>query len=507
MSKNMRIDELYDKLADRFGVEEVVGADGGHPNMVVRPSIGYAKIRVGDYGSGVDDGFRRTMADTYSSIVAISKHFVTKPLYRITVANGEKRASVVTTNDHTCAVYNDLYREMMEDLHVRHVTWTESTFEKYSLGNLVSFKAAKDLNVGDKVPFFKDPFNDGENGDKVFIKAYETMAVVNNYGCDAAATVESVEEIDNSEGRFVYDIEVESGRHVYYANGILVHNSQFINLSPITRMKCREAGVDEGTRFSELPKDVRETVVKEAYHILDEVNANVERLIDGACHTSQGNVVHYSLEYIASEGFYFKPKHYIVHKVIEDDRPCDKFKYSGISVKKAEIPAEMKTFLKDIYEHTMTDDWHESDYVKRVEAAFNNYLSLDWNQLAYYRKYRTPKDSVSLTESVKGAGVHARAANIYNNLLKELGLGGKYPEISIGDEFRYSYVLPTNRYGVDVIGFKGSFPEEFRSIFTPDYITMFDKIFTKSLENYIRIMGYEKIDPSKRTEDPSFDIF
>ncbi len=498
----MRIDKLYDRLASKFGVS----VEGGG-NSVVRPSKGYAMVRVGDYGSGIDDGFKRSMADTYSPIVAVSKHFVRKPLYRITATRGGDRASVVTTNDHTCAVYNDLHREMLEDLNVRHVTWTEETWKKYRLSNLVSFKAARDVRVGDKVPFLRslgfEHFCKESDGANRLL----TMASIVSYGCDGVGTVESVEEIDNSKGCFVYDIEVAGDRHVYYANGILVHNSQFINLSPITKAKCREAGIDEGTRFSELPKDVREVVVKDAYHILDEVNANVERLINGACRTSRGNVLHYSLEYIASEGFYFKPKHYIVHKVIEDDRPCDKFKYSGISVKKAEIPAEMKTFLKDIYEHTMTDDWRESDYVKRVEAAFNNYLSLDWNQLAYYRKYRTPKDSVSLTESVKGAGVHARAANIYNNLLKELDLGGKYPEISIGDEFRYSYVLPTNRYGVDVIGFKGSFPEEFRNIFTPDYITMFGKIFTKSLENYIRIMGYEKIDPSKRTEDPSFDIF
>lgn len=443
----MRIDALFDRLAGMFGIEEV-GGDGGRPNEVVRPPSGYARVWVGEYGSDGGDG--------RSSIVAVSRHFVTKPLYRITASFGGVARSVTTTNDHTCAVYGD--------------------------GGEVLFKAAKELRVGDRVPV-----RDGDS--------------------DASAKVESVEEIDNSEGRFVYDMEVESGRHVYFADGVLVHNSQFINLSPVTKTKCREAGIPESTRFSALPAEVRESVVKDAYKILDAVNENVKTLIGNACHTSQGSVVHYSLEYVAAEGFYFKPKHYIVHKVIEDGRPCDKFKYSGISVKKAEIPAEMKTFLKDIYEHTMTDDWRESDYAKRVGDAFNRYMSLDWNGLAYYRKYRTPKDAVSLTESEKGAGAHARAVNIYNGILKELGLGGKYPEISVGDEFRYSYVLPTNRYGVDVIGFKGAFPKEFRDIFSPDYITMFNKIFTKSLENYVNIMGYERIDPSKRTEDPSFDIF
>jgi hypothetical protein len=487
----MKIEDLYEKLSKRFGFDKIPNYFNGHSNYVVRPTIGYAKVRVGDYGSDVDDYSKRTLSDTYSSIVAISKHFVTKPLYKITAvkdSDGEK-ISVITTNDHTCAVYNDVYHEMLKDIHERHITFTDETFKKYDSDKIISFKAAKDLKIGDIIPCSE-----------------EKMPILHHF-CDSSAKITAVEEIDNSEGRYVYDIEVESGRHVYYANGILVHNSQFINLSPITKTKCREFGISESTRFSELPENVRKAVVDDAYHILDIVNANVEKLINTNCHTSQGNVVHYSLEYIAAEGFYFKPKHYIVHKIIEDDLPCNKFKYSGISVKKAEIPAEMKSFLKEVYEHTMTDEWHESDYLKKVEEAFNKYNTLDWGQLAFYKKYRTKKEAVSMTESEKGAGAHARAVNIYNGLLKELNLGGKYPEISIGDEFRYSYVLPTNRYGVNVIGFKGEFPREFRDIFTPDYTTMFEKIFTKSLENYINIMGYEKIDPSKRTEDPSFDIF
>lgn len=489
----MRMDELYTRLVLKFGVKDVVNAENGRVNMVVRPKPGYVKVRVGDYGSG-KRGLGRTKADTYSSIVAISRHFVTKPLYRIVAEDGDgKEISVITTNDHTCAVYNGVYGDIVDAFVSAGTEIADETWERYSPYELIEFKAAKDVRAGDKIPHCSD--NDNGDGDGRYCR------------CDAAATVKSVEEIDNSDGRYVYDIEVESGRHVYYANGLLVHNSQFINLAPITHLKCREAGISESTRFSELPDCVRKAIIGEAYTILDIVNANVERLINENCHTTQGKVVHYSLEYIASEGFYFKPKHYIVHKIIEDDRPCNKFKYSGISVKKAEIPAEMKSFLKEIYEHTMTDDWFESDYVKKVEEAFNKYNTLDWGQLAFYKKYRTAKEAVSLTESEKGAGAHARAANIYNGLLKELGLGGKYPEISVGDEYRYSYVLPTNRYGVDVIGFKGEFPCEFREIFSPDYIKMFDKIFTSSLKNYVSIMGYERIDPSKRTENPDFDIF
>ena len=46
-----------------------------------------------------------------------------------------------------------------------------------------------------------------------------------------------------------------------------------------------------------------------------------------------------------------------------------------------------------------------------------------------------------------------------------------------------------------------------RLMFKPDYDKMFEKIFTKSLENYVKIMHYRTADPTKREEDPEFEIF
>lgn len=449
-----RIEDVFAALKERFG--STMEGSARNPNEVVRVPPGVARVRIGSHGTMTSAHPSRE--NSYSDIAVISRHVVSKDMYVVSVGTSDGVRTLATTDDHTCARLGD--------------------------DGSVVFCRASELAVGDRVPVAGPGVSDVEG------------------------TVVSVSVETPGEGGIpVYDVEVASGRHVYYANGVLVHNSQFMNLGPITRAKCREAGISEDTRFSALPDGVRKAVVDDAYHILDLVNDNVRRLIDSTCHTTQGCVLHYALEYIASEGFYFKKKHYIVHKVIEDDKPCDKFKYSGISVKKAEIPASMKTFLKDIYESTMTTEWTESDYVKAVAEAYRKYLSLDWGDMAYYRKLRTPKGVVSLVESEKGAGAHARAANFYNGLLEELGLGGKYPKIAIGDEMRYSYVIPSNAYGQDVVAFKGVFPDEFRKAFRPDYNKMFEKIFTKSLQNYVEIMGYDTYNPTRSVEDPSFDIF
>lgn len=455
---SMRFDRLFDDFSKRLAVEETESG-----NQIIHIPSGVLKVRVGNYGS--DD-----VNDTYSNVVCLSRHFVSKPIYIITVKSNcptENVSIVKTTADHTC---------------MKIVGDNDSgfTFEQVS---------AKDLKVGDFLCV---------NRPEMWFGADQ---------CDTKYAISDISVNDNKNGTWVYDLEVESSKHVYFANDVLVHNSQFINLAPITQCVVANNGKSSDTPFAMADEDEQKKVVKEAYHILDLANENVANLINRTCHTKHGDILHYSLEYIAAEGMYFKKKHYIVRKVLSDDLPCDKFKYSGISVKKAEIPASMKDFLKKIYETTMKDVWSEGRYRKEVEAAYNSFIQLDWNDIAYYRKYVTPKRTLSLTESEKGAGVHARSANFYNQLIDKIGIGGKYPKIGIGDEFRYIYILPTNVYGMDCIAFKGDFPDEFRSMFKPDYDKMFEKIFTKSLENYVKIMHYRTADPTKREEDPEFEIF
>ena len=504
---SIQFEKLWDALSKKLPVEEVHKSDT--PNFIIRVPKGKVRVRVGDYGSGVDNMFKRKRSDTFSDVVCISRHFVKKPIYTINVAYITKDCifKLRTTNDHTCAIYNEKYHELEEKIRNNRCI---ANPEDYTIDKTISFVSAKELKPGDCIPFLEptDELYDDFDGECLVTRNRDNGEITSkSYASDGVGVVDSVEVDENKDGMWVYDLEVSSGRHVYYANRILVHNSQFINIAPITQRKCREFGLAESTRFSALPDEAKQSIIKDAYHILDLVNANVEQLINTNCHTSQGKVLHYALEYIAAEGFYFKKKHYIVHKILSDDLPCDKFKYSGISVKKAEIPAEMKTFLKDIYESTMTQEWTEGDYVNSVNSAYRKFITLDWDKMSYYKKLRTPKVALSLTQSEKGAGAHARAANFYNGLIEELGLGGKYPVIGIGDEMRYSYILPTNVYGQDVIGFKDTFPDEFRSLFKPDYNKMFNKIFTKSLENYVNIMGYSTFDPTKAVEDATFDIF
>ena len=457
----MRFDHIFSEFSKILPVETTPTG-----NELIRVPKGALKVRVGNYGSSYSD------PDARADVTVISRHFVTKPIFSITVSKDAKSDDTLvlrTTNDHTCMRVSS---ESDDD------------------GNFIFEQvAAKDLKVGD------------------FLCVNNPEEWFGEMQCDTRMPILAISVDDNADGQWVYDLEVDAPNHVYFANGVLVHNSQFINLAPITQQVLALSGKSDELAFSEASKDEQQKVIDEAYHIVDLANEHVANLVNKTCHTAHGDILHYSLEYIAAEGMYFKKKHYIVRKILSDNLPCDKFKYSGISVKKAEIPASMKDFLKRIYETTMKEIWSEERYRKEVEAAFNKFIALDWVDIAYYRKYRTPKRAISLTESEKGAAVYARSANFYNQLIEKLGIAGKYPKIGIGDEFRYLYVLPTNEYSMDCIAFKGEFPNEFRALFKPDYEKMFEKIFTKSLENYVAIMKYRKMDPTRREEAPEFSIF
>lgn len=61
-------------------------------------------------------------------------------------------------------------------------------------------------------------------------------------------------------------------------------------------------------------------------------------------------------------GIYESKKHYATHKIFDEGDPVDKTKFSGIELKKAQVPKEMKAFLAEIYDGVISKDWKENDY-------------------------------------------------------------------------------------------------------------------------------------------------
>lgn len=396
--------------------------------------------------------------DTYKNIKYISKHFTTKDRYRIHVLTSRyEYKTIETTNDHTC------------------IRWVE----RYQTENV----KASDLKVGDYVYTSKDEPVD-----------YGFEITCNRF----FGTVVQIENL-GPWNDYVYDLEVEDESHVYYANDILVHNSQFINIAPIVDYHLKLNNIENGTITSLNQEQLDKMIDEVDSFIEDDINQYIRNLINTECYTTQGDNLHYSREYIALQGMFFKKKHYITHIVKKDDKKVDFFKYSGVSCKKAEIPVDMKFFLKTIFEDTCNNNWKEYDYRKYIDKVFDQFITKDYGQISIYKSYKTEKTAVGFMESVRGAGVHARGANIYNQLLDDLKISNKYEKINLGDQLRYCYINDTNPYGINVIAFKEYIPEEFRKIFTINYDLMFEKIFLSSLKGYMSIMNFNEYSPTNKS--------
>ena len=92
------------------------------------------------------------------------------------------------------------------------------------------------------------------------------------------------------------------------------------------------------------------------------------------------------------------------------------------------------------------------------------------------------------------------AVGYYNELIKRLNLHKKYPLINLRDKIQILYVKPTNKFGIDSIGFMPhQWPDEFNDIFEIDYPKMMEKLLIQPLKGFIdalNIKSLHKYNPS-----------
>lgn len=188
------------------------------------------------------------------------------------------------------------------------------------------------------------------------------------------------------------------------------------------------------------------------------------------------NRIEFKRETFCTEGLFLAKKRYILHVRNDEGVYVDKFKYTGVEVKKSELPQIIKDFLKRIIESSMTENWDGAKYKEEISKIWDEYSELGFDDIGYYKGYNSGKDPEGFLRHGKGASVHSKAVMYHNQLLDKLGLNSKYEKIMLGEKVRYLYVEKNNPYRVPVIAWKnGSYPEEFNELFHIDYVTMFEK--------------------------------
>lgn len=398
----------------------------------------------------------KTLGGRWTRVVAISRHKTPKHLIKITVSTSSKNIKeVVVTTDHVCMIYNE-----------------DHFFENTN---------AKNLKINDYVSV-----HDHDKHQELI------------------GTIAAIDDLGTTD-EWVYDLEVEDSSHSFYANDILVHNSQFVNISCLVQNLLKQ-GVGGGRDISKWSDDDKLKLWKFVDGFVEnEVNPYVQNLVKDYCHSEHPEVLRYSLEYISAISCYEAKKHYATRKIIaEGPELVDKIKYSGIEIKKASVPQQVKDVLKDVYEGILLHSWKETNFIEYIYKAWNNFKSMSIDEISFWKGYSSAREAAGFLQMQKGSTAVASASTYYNQIIKKLGLGRKYDQILLGQKVRFCYVKPTNEYRISYIAFPdGQWPEEFNKIFEIDYEVMFDKLVTSSLKGLMTATKFSRVDPSKQVE---FDV-
>lgn len=214
-------------------------------------------------------------------------------------------------------------------------------------------------------------------------------------------------------------------------------------------------------------------------------------------------------ESICDNGIFIGKKYYVLHVLDDEGVKVDKFKYKGVDVVKTTMPKKVKPYVKKVIEHMiMTQSLKETnDLFNEAYEAFKTLPINDVAKISGMNNYSEYSARCNGMNTVKNMPSHLKAAYFHDLIVEQNGWGSKYEKFKTGDKVKMVYIKKPNKYNLDMIGFKGEWPEEFDGIFTVDYEKMFGKVFYAAIERFYEAVGWKLRKPSENLTVELEDLF
>ena len=213
-------------------------------------------------------------------------------------------------------------------------------------------------------------------------------------------------------------------------------------------------------------------------------------------------------ECIADVGMFLEKKRYVLHVLDDEGIPVNKFKYTGVEVVRTTLPEPVKPYIKKIIETMMTGQ-NLGETNKILNKTYDIFKDLPVEDISFSmgcKEYDKYASRCTEFNTCKGMPIHVKSSYIYNTILDRLDLTNKYEPISSGDKVRYFYVQQPNRYGVNAIGYKYYYPDEFKEIFELDRELMFDKIVFSIIERFYDCVKWKAKKPGMAVQTDLFEL-
>jgi len=302
----------------------------------------------------------------------------------------------------------------------------------------------------------------------------------------------------------VYDIEV-ADNHNFFGNDILVHNSNYLTLEEVIEKM--------GLHFK-----TEKEFGKWAIKFSDEViQPQIDKCLDDyAFEFGVPNVISFQREKIIKSMFIVAGKNYAL-KALEDEDGNEfydiggKTKITGIPVKKSTAQKLAKDHLTVVLDMILEAKPKKEilDYVRPIREIYDKQDLSELNirgMMNKYDKYCYPTEHLvkdgGLNYKFKAGARHKGVTN-HNYVASMEGWSHIYP---IGDNTmtKMAYILPNNKYGIDVICWEDKLPKELDELFEIDHNTMWEKGFKTMLNRWFGVLDWGEF---KMLENSMDDFF
>lgn len=322
-------------------------------------------------------------------------------------------------------------------------------------------------------------------------------------------TISSIEQLDDFDDEYVYDIGVKSDDPYFFANDLLVHNSVYFSAWPAIKDDVA-AGRMEWSR---------ETCVQLYDTIANSVNESFPQFMERACHCPRemGAIIRGGREMVAAKGLFIKKKRYAVLMYDYESERLDthgkpgKVKALGLDLKRSDTPKVVQNFLSEILLEVLTGT---GEVRTRVIDKVRDFKLLFAERPAWEKG--TPKRVNNLTKyTAEEARLgkanmpgHVRAAMNWNTLKR---MNGDNYSLSIVDGMKTVVCkLKSNPLGYTSVGYPTDgthIPNWFKELpFDDDNMEI--TIVDQKVENLLGVLDWQIAENTdiKTTFDSLFEI-
>ena len=214
-----------------------------------------------------------------------------------------------------------------------------------------------------------------------------------------------------------------------------------------------------------------------------------------------------SREVIADKGIWTAKKRYILNvydsEGVRYKEP--KLKIMGIEAVKSSTPAPCREKIKEALKIIINGD--EKMLNTFIQEFRKEFMTLSPEEIAFPRSCNGVKKFTGESSLFgKGAPMHVKGAILYNHLVKENKLSGKYPYIQEGDKVKFVNMKQPNIYTSSAFSFITFFPKELDIRDRIDYDVQFTKSFVEPIRFITEKINW-LIDDSYGTQGSLEDFF